>query len=195
MIYETVDFLARQLQQYFDGFEDDKKLKPPATVLTDNIWALDDTAKSKEDNSLVITMVNITEEATMKNIPSYNMENGAVAYSNPPVFINLFLLFTAKMQLYEQNLRYISHVIRFFQGRSLFTNSVFTDLSADNGNNQELRITVELQSLTLEQVNYIWSTLGGKQSPFVLYKVRLIRLERDSVKETRGVITDIRINT
>jgi hypothetical protein len=195
MIYETVDFLARQLQQYFDGFADDKKLNPPAKVLTDNIWALEDAAKSKEDNAVVITMVNIAEEATMKNNPAYTTGNNTVAYSNPPVFINLFLLFTAKMQLYEQNLRYISHVISYFQGRSLFTTSVFTDLTADDGNNQDLRITVELQSLTLEQVNYIWSTLGGKQSPFVLYKVRLLRIERDSTRETRGVITDIRINT
>jgi hypothetical protein len=195
MIYETIDFLARQLQQYFVGFEDDKKLTPPAVVLIDNVWALDDTAKSKEDNAVVITLVNLTEEATMKNFAGWRKDPDSIVYSNPPVYINLFLLFTAKMQLYEQSLRYISHVIRFFQGRPFFTSSTFTDLNADDGSNQDLRIAVELQSLTLEQVNYIWSTLGGKQSPFVLYKVRLLRLERESTRETRGVITDIRINT
>ena len=47
----------------------------------------------------------------------------------------------------------------------------------------DFHIILDMHSLTFEQANYLWSTLGGKQHPFVCYKVRLIRLQREAVRE------------
>jgi hypothetical protein len=48
----------------------------------------------------------------------------------------------------------------------------------------ELTIRHEMYTLSFEQVNHLWGTLGGKQMPFVLYKLRLIAItERKLVRE------------
>jgi hypothetical protein len=41
----------------------------------------------------------------------------------------------------------------------------------------ELRLHPELYTLTFEQINHLWGSLGGKQSPFVMYKVRLVKVQ------------------
>jgi hypothetical protein len=55
------------------------------------------------------------------------------------------------------------------------------------------RIILDLYSLSFEQINYLWSTLGGKQHPFVCYKLRMVEVERESTTATRGVIRQVRI--
>jgi hypothetical protein len=43
---------------------------------------------------------------------------------------------------------------------------------------------MELYTLTFEQINHLWGSLGGKQMPFVMYKLRLIALtDRTIVRE------------
>ena len=40
-------------------------------------------------------------------------------YDNPPVNLNLYLLFSVCMPNYEHALIYLSHVIGFFQGKEI----------------------------------------------------------------------------
>ena len=193
MLYEAINFLSEQLQAYFEGLDAGDILSPAAKVILENIGTLEDTIKAKDDNCVVMTLVNLAEEATLKNVPSFSRENDMIAYKNPPVFINLFVLFVARMQQYHQSLLYLSHILKYFQGKSVFTAQNIPDSKLKISKPAEFRIIVELQSLSFEQVNYIWSTLGGKQYPFACYKIRLLQLERESTKEARGIITDIQI--
>jgi len=59
------------------------------------------------------------------------------------------------------------------------------------GDNTEFMLILDLYSPTFEQANYLWSTLGGKQYPHALYKMRLVEVKKDGVNEKRGVITQI----
>jgi Pvc16 N-terminal domain len=56
-----------------------------------------------------------------------------------------------------------------------------------------LRIVVELQSLTFEQVNYLWGSLGGKQVPFVLYRARLITLTAGDIASSGPPVEQIEV--
>ena len=58
----------------------------------------------------------------------------------------------------------------------------------------EFHIIMDMYPLSFELSNYLWSTLGGKQHPFVCYKVRILKLERESTREVRGVIREIKID-
>ena len=43
---------------------------------------------------------------------------------------------------------------------------------------------MELYTLTFEQINHLWGSLGGRQIPFVMYKLRLVSItERALVRE------------
>jgi hypothetical protein len=43
-------------------------------------------------------------------------------------------------------------------------------------------------------LNHLWSTLGGKYLPSVLYKIRLVRLEDQTDQSTGQVIREINLN-
>jgi len=58
----------------------------------------------------------------------------------------------------------------------------------------EFNIIMDLYSPTFEQANYLWSTLGGKQHPYVLYKLRLAEMKRESRSEERGIIKEVQLN-
>ena len=109
----------------------------------------------------------------MKNDPGTSLTGGGLArYDNPPVNINLSLLFTVCMENYEHALIYLSHTIDFFQGKNVFgKQDSVTDIP---GMPDDFRIILDLHSLTFEQSGCLWSTLGGKQHPFVCYRVKLI---------------------
>jgi hypothetical protein len=96
------------------------------------------------------------------------------------------------MTKYENALIYLSHAITFFQGKYTFT--LKNSTTQVEGLPDDFRIILDLYTLSFEQINYLWSTLGGKQHPFVCYKVRLLQIEKESTTETRGVIKQVNIN-
>jgi hypothetical protein len=58
----------------------------------------------------------------------------------------------------------------------------------------DFHIILDLYNLGFEQLNYVWSTFGGKQHPFVCFKVRLVKMERESTREIHGVIKEVMID-
>jgi hypothetical protein len=192
MIYRTLLFLSEQLNAYIDQVRSNTDGIPTPYVILQNISRLDEEAL-KTTNKVLLTLVNLAEETTLKNNPANFVKNNITEYGNPPVNLNLYVLFSVCMVNYELALRYLSYTINFFQGKSVFTlKNSFTNV---DDLPDDFQIILELCSLSFEQENYLWSTLGGKQHPFALYKARMIRMERKSTKETRGVIKQIKIDS
>lgn len=192
MIYQALKFLAGQLNTYLTGLDKPGGLVAVPAPILQNVSRLDE-EELKKANNVLLTLVNLSEEAAMKNTPGTFIVNSNEAhYDNPPVNLNLYLLFTVCMTNYEHALIYLAHTISFFQGKYSFTRQ--DSITAVDGLPDDFHIILDLYSLTFEQANYLWSTLGGKQHPFVCYKVRLLQIRRKSTRETRGVIREVRID-
>ena len=191
MIYPILKFLTEQLNQYIDQVKKANDTLTSPVVLLESIVNLEE-SKIKEKNNLLLFIVNISEESAMKNHPGF-VQSGTeeTIYRNPPLNLNLYVVVTAVMANYENELRYLSHVLRFFQGKQVFTHQ--NSVSQVEGMPDGFKIILDFYSLSFEQINYLWSTLGGKQHPFVCYKLRMVEVERESTMETRGVIRQIRI--
>lgn len=192
MIHPVLKFLAEQINVYIDQVKKigDGVVSPVAIL--QSIVRLDDETL-KNTNNILLSLVNFSEEATMKNNPNHTtFNNDMVVYRNPPVNLNLFILVTACMTNYENALIYLSHAITFFQGKYSF--SLKNSVTQVDGLPDDFYIILDLYTLSFEQLNYLWSTLGGKQHPFVCYKVRLLQIERASTSETRGIIKQVRID-
>jgi hypothetical protein len=43
-------------------------------------------------------------------------------------------------------------------------------------------------------VNHLWGSLGGKQQPFLLFKVRQVEIDANRMLQGGGRITEIKIN-
>ncbi len=156
-------------------------------VLLGNIAFLE--SQQNLSDKVVLSLVNIEEESALKNSRSYikNVVNNTIESVSPTVHLNLYILFTATLsesdasidENYQKALHRISGIIEFFQSKNVFTiqNSPGFD-TKDIQENQlsEIRLLPELYTLTFEQINHLWGSLGGKQSPFVMYKFRLVKI-------------------
>ncbi|MCC7526848.1 MAG: DUF4255 domain-containing protein, partial [Chitinophagaceae bacterium] len=155
------------------------------------------------DDKIVFTLVNIEEESTLKNAPFVKKGfTGTGLYENPPVFLNLYLLITACNKSADNNsytdaLERLSLVIAFFQSKNTFTagSSVSGDTSFFTSEDiLQMTIRHEMYTLSFEQVNHLWGTLGGKQMPFVMYKLRLIAITTRKIVREVPLIEEIETN-
>lgn len=203
MIHEALSLIREELVVYLstNGYTLNNAKD---IVLIENIGLFESSTSGVNfDDRIVLTLVNIEEESTLKNSPVVKKDlNGPARYENPPVFLNLYMLITAcnkstDDKSYLDALARLSLVIRFFQGRSSFTaatSSSPVDLTTLDAEVLKLRITAELYTLSFEQINHLWGTLGGKQMPFVMYKLRLVEIKQSKVVREVPLIEEIETN-
>lgn len=191
MIYDALKVIQSAFKSYVSEVEE---LAPaPNLMVLDNIALAEDLGGAREnlDGKIVMSLVNIQEETTLKNIPNYRQENGRTVYRNPPVHLNLFVLFSVlHREQYETSLKRLTRVIEFFQWRKEFSFAT----APKAGVAQDVKVYAELYTLTFEQLNHLWGALGGKQVPFVLYKLRVVALEAQKQQAEGPAITEILIN-
>ena len=146
------------------------------------------------------SMVNIREEKALKNVSNQVRNDAAlrVVYENPPVFLNLHMLVVATHGSYANALLVLSRAIRFFQFRNVFDqdsvapSSLTINAPANPLDQLEtFKLIFDLYSPTMEEVNHMWGTLGGKQYPFVLYTLRLLDLKFRAAQGEAGLITEV----
>ncbi len=195
MIDHALKLLRNELEMYINANDDS------VDVIVSNIGMLGISQGEGLDGHIIITLVNIEEESTLKNISAQKRPFATAAtYENPPVFLNLYVLFscfygdTRSETNYENALQRLSRVIRFFQSRNSFStmsSAALGNIDEDNADLAELRFTMELYTLTFEQINHLWGSLGGRQVPFVMYKLRLVGITEKAVVKEVPLITEI----
>lgn len=172
MIDVALTFLTAELNSYL--------LARGARKATDEVGKVDvarlvdDGGKwAVKDDHVGLALLNIEEERVFKGqLPETVYSNGKHVVLEPRLRLNLHVIFAAKFQRYDESLRSLSLVLRFFQSHPTFTTATHPGLDP-----QIERLTVELQSLTYEQINQIWAFVGAKQLPSAIYKVRMVTLQ------------------
>lgn len=203
MLHVALELISRELGVYLSrsgiGYSDD-------IVIIDNIGLVESSGTEIEfDDKVVLTLVNIEEESTLKNLsPVKKGMNNRAIYETPPTFLNLYLLISAcnkkgvaDKKNYLASLKKISHVISFFQGKKRFTlgdASFFDATEFSDTSLLTLTVTAELYSLSFEQINHLWATLGGKQMPSVMYKLRLVEISDKKKLREVPLIEEIQNN-
>jgi len=195
MLLESLSIIRSQLENYFK--QNTAVVNPESEVVIANIAQLESsTFGAALTNKVVITLVNIEQEASMKNVPTRVQEGNSYKKINPPVYVYMQILISANYPSnYETSLSRLASCIKFFQGKQSFSlkNSPVPELLGDDANS-DIKFSVELVSPTFEQLNHIWGMLGGKALPAALYKVRIVMLERDAILGIEEPIKHIVIN-
>lgn len=202
MIDSALILLREELTAYLVAQGD------PASVIIENIGLFETENGAEMEDNIIISLVNIEEESSFKNGQTFSKwPDGKARYENRPVYLNLYVLFTANFpggvppnNGYVQALRRLSLVIEFFQGKNVFTPASSSiplppELS-DLGNPDiaSLHLKLEMYTLTFEQINHLWGSLGGRQIPFVLYKVRMVSITERSIRREVPLIEEIETN-
>ncbi len=189
MIYETLQILKEQL----DKFLIDEGLGKIVVLENIALWESGSTDATKIEDKVVLTLLKLEEETTLRNTPNFKIKNGKTEYKNPPVHLNLYLLISANCDTYDKSLRSISKVIQFFQGKKIFTssNTIYNRTNVAFDVLDYFKFVLELFTPSFEELNNVWGTLGGRQLPAVIYRIQLIKLERDKKLASSSVITHV----
>lgn len=190
MIFEVIQIITEQVNNYLEELGLEKSVVPENVAFLES---QNETVSENLEDSVALTLINLDEEATLKNVPNHRVESTKTVYRNSVINLNLYLLFSANRTFYVNSLNDISKIIEFFQGKKLFTqaNTIFDRNNVTMSNIENFRFSVELYTPTFEELNYIWGTLGGKQLPSALYKVSMIQIERNVAQGEGPLITKV----
>lgn len=193
--------IIRQLDQYLRSTAAPGTLDPGKTFAELGNIASSKFAGGDNDalnEKVVVSLVNISEEASLKNNRQGRPISQQHLKQHPIVHVNLYLLITALFDDYGVAVDRLFRVLEFFQGRKIFKfkNAPTPGLSAEEAEQYgDIELTVELHTLSFEQLNDLWGSLGGKQLPFVLYRVRLVPIQMELPASREGLITEIDLTT
>ncbi|HVV53931.1 MAG TPA: DUF4255 domain-containing protein [Mucilaginibacter sp.] len=189
MINETFKFLAEEINKYLSqklGVTTDQRL----------VWgnvgkALDNDSSGQNalSGKAIMSLINVEEDRVAMQQENYIKSPTGITYKNPPVYLNLYVLFAVNRADYGDSLKYLALIIQFFQSQN-----VFTPLSNPSLDNRIQKLICDLFSVNFEQLNQIWSVLGGKYLPSVLYKIRQITIDEDAIDYEAGFIKEIDLN-
>lgn len=190
MIHESLKFLAEEVNKYLN-----LKVPNPTSqtrLVVSNISVAGETASSvtpDPKDQAVLSLVNVEEDKVAKQQENYVKSDLTTVYKNPPLYLNLYILFSMNRNKYEDNLVFLGTVIQFFQHQN-----VFTPVTHPGLDNRIQRLVVDLYNLNFEQTNHLWSIMGGKYFPSVMYKIRQVSLDENLVTGESGFIKEIQLS-
>ncbi len=184
IIYDTLLLVSEEINTFLDPGN------PQKPLMLGNISMFNDgdefTASLKD--KLIVSLVNIEEDRIAKTPDNFIRQGDRNIYRNPPLHFNITLIFSATHS-YEKALPLIEGVIRFFQVKSVFDNANTTGLDEEVG-----RVVFDLVSLNLEQMHQLWTSLGGKYIPSVIFKMRMMTIDERIDKANAPAIVEIVID-
>jgi hypothetical protein len=182
MIYQAVNFLVQQLNDYLASADSAAKLPADFTQLR-NVAHLSD-EEVRNLNNILVTLVNVSEDNVMKNIAE-NLR-GSIDNKTAPKYLNLYVLFSSCNYLsYPDSLKMLSRMVAFFENNPVFTKPADTD--REDGM-PGFRLNVDSYAPGFDESNNMWTTMGGKQFPHMLYRVRLIEIPKPVNSPKMGII-------
>ncbi|MDD5034760.1 MAG: DUF4255 domain-containing protein [Methylococcaceae bacterium] len=173
MIDKTFAFILKELDDFL------KRLYPSAEAhaVMSSLTNLDGTLPLGIENKLILTLVNVERESAA---PATGLARpGNAVRVAPPLNLNLFILVTAHFGAnYLEALKFLSAALAFFQ-----SNPVFSPHSGPAFPEGLDKLSLDMVSLDMQTQNYLWSNLGGKYMPSVLYKARMLNIQTGRIAE------------
>lgn len=163
-------------------------------VVLSNIVKTDGSAAQNVDDKIVFFLVSLNEEATLRNSSnrSPGKDGDSFASKTSPLHLNLQLLFCSNFDgnVYSEGLSYLSSLIRFFHANKIIP------LDHLNNSSQKLhRLSFELCKLDYDQLSHLWSAVGSKLMPSVIYKVGMVVFDDTPVRKVIPAINNPESNS
>ncbi|HMB64171.1 MAG TPA: DUF4255 domain-containing protein [Eudoraea sp.] len=201
MIYTALAHIRDLVNQHFMN-----EFSAREKAVLSNIVNADGSIPGELQDKIVFFLVSLEEEATLKNNlnRSSNSKADTFAKKPPAIHFRLQLLFCANFMgdNYDEGLAYLSSLIRFFQINRVVqvpnrsgkdpNNTLSSKQQATSTAAQ--RLSFELCKLDYSELSHLWSAIGAKLMPSVLYKVGMVAFDDlpvsgiiPPIKETKGI--------
>lgn len=158
----------------------------------------------EKKSSMILSLVNIEEDKTLKNLTLYKEYSGngnsMEKYKKPAQNLILSLLFTSyskDQSNYSDGLDKLEYIIKCLQYNNVFyyddTNFFEQTEVSENQSKSMNKIILDLVSLKSEHLNQMWSYLGSRYMPSVLYSMRMIRIQNENNLPTDPIIDKAKV--
>ena len=163
-------------------------------VVVSNLLEQDGSVATHVNNKIVLSLVNIEKESAVMS----QQRGGASSamrsvVSNPPIYFNLYLMFASYFSgsNYQEGLKFISQTIGYFQGQNVFDQQNSPGLDRNIS-----KLMMEVYNLDITNLSNLWGVLSGKYLPSVLYKVRMVMVDSNTVRSQTMAIssTDVKMD-
>lgn len=180
MIDVSLTFLCQTLDSYLRmqlGLDH-------SLVVINNLVNADGSVPEKNQNKVVITLINLEHESNRQFYNAGTSAGTVYARINPPLIFNLDLLISANFDDYIESLKLLSLITAFFQENPAFNRHQFPGMPAAIAT-----LKVEIESSNSGKTHNLWTALGAKYLPSVMYKVRQIKIQGNEIQKLESVIT------
>jgi hypothetical protein len=188
MIAETFKFLSEELNGYLSqklGITTDQRLVlGNIGKVSDNDTGGNNTLTGKA----ILSLINVEEDRITKQQENFLRSDTKVIYKSPPLYLNLYVIFAVNRTDYSDSLKWLAFIIQFFQQQH-----VFTPASNPNLDGRIQKLIVDLYNLNFEQINQLWSVIGGKYLPSAVYKIRQVIIDENAVDYESDFIREVDI--
>jgi hypothetical protein len=169
MINKALQFTCDSLDQFLKNrFSLDER-----KVILNNLIGSDGSIPTVNQNKVVISLINVEKETTKAfNVRNHQLSNGSYVNVNPAERFNLDILVSANFDDYSETLKFLNAVILFFQVNTALT--VNSSSAIPKGLD---KLEYDIEKLTYQEMHSLWTAMGAKYQPSVIYKMRLLTIQ------------------
>lgn len=186
MIHTALNYVVQQLNLFLmRRFSTQDSKAVLGTILNES-----GSVPEENQNKIILTLVNLEHETVRQYATAQRNVGASVIEQNIPYNFNLDVLTTALFNNYDEALKFLSETIYFFQAKHVFTheNSPGLDPKID-------KLTFEIVKINYHEMQNLWTALGTKYMPSVLFKVRMLSFESGQIDQVDSTISGIDENT
>jgi hypothetical protein len=155
-----IDLLNIYLKKSFGVDED--------YVILNNLNNSDGSFVISNSNKVVLTLIAIEKENS--NRINFNKSNERQFIVKPIDNYNYTILISFNFNDYFENLKFLNSIILFFEENTIFNGINSLSLPRDIE-----KLIIEYKNVSLDDSYKIWTTLGAKYQPSLVYKIREIK--------------------
>ncbi|MEY4764495.1 MAG: hypothetical protein RI907_1168 [Pseudomonadota bacterium] len=144
-------------------------------------------ALALEVDSTRLALFQIEEERVLREqMPLRQVVAGREVTLPPPIKVNLIVVVTGRFQSYDEGLRRLACLLTFFQANPVFTPGDHPAMPTGVE-----RLSVELLSYGPDQLNQLWTCIGTKHMPAMVYRIRMLWLQDTEPKGTGSPVSEL----
>jgi hypothetical protein len=147
-------------------------------VLLNNLIDSNGSLPQNNKNKVVFSLINIEKETAKPfYVRTQNAIKGNYADISPEERYNLYVLVSSNFDEYGETLKFLNAVILFFQAHPLLDAAAFPDITGGLH-----KLEFEIEKITYHQMQSLWTAMGAKYQPSVIYQMRLITIQANEAK-------------
>jgi hypothetical protein len=192
MIDQALSFIRDEVNNYLQTVLPDAN---SGRVVAENIVQKDsapaDAELPSEEREIILSLINIEEEKVFKDQSKFvRTQGGNLQVMEPEIKLNVYLIFAANFTDYLTGIKALSEIIGFFQANRVFDAANYPAMDP-----ALQRLVFELHTFSLSQSFEFWQSLGGSFLPSVIYRMRMLIVQKGQTQGTASPTQSIGINS